>query len=148
MVPKWTALNQDIENKTFLNSCLYYRLHFVQLLFNTFLPVIEQKSILATASTAQLVAAFSSRQDAEYFYASLYAGLYHESQVGPQPRDLISFSLLAVYKNHWCLKFYTCLPMFFCTEQTRFCQVSYPCCMPVSLWTKVLNSEYLHLLDS
>ena len=29
----------------------------------------------------QLVANFSSRSDGEVFYSSLYAGLYHESQV-------------------------------------------------------------------
>ncbi|KAL9265952.1 hypothetical protein AKJ16_DCAP09091 [Drosera capensis] len=33
--------------------------------------------------TEKLVAAFSSNRDGEYFYASLYAGLYYESQKNP-----------------------------------------------------------------
>ncbi|XP_021898857.1 uncharacterized protein LOC110815379 isoform X1 [Carica papaya] len=44
----------------------------------------------------QLVAAFSSRQDAEYFYASLYAGLYHESQ---SKQDSAKFHILAACQS-------------------------------------------------
>lgn len=37
--------------------------------------------ILAIDLPVQLVGAFSNSRESDYFYASLYAGLYYESQV-------------------------------------------------------------------
>ena len=39
----------------------------------------------------QFATAFSNGQENEYFYASLYAGLYHEAQVCPQHVHIASF---------------------------------------------------------
>jgi len=39
----------------------------------------------------QFATAFSNGQGNEYFYASLYAGLYHEAQVCPQHVNIASF---------------------------------------------------------
>ena len=47
--------------------------------------------------TAQIVAAFSNGQGNEYFYASLYAGLYYESEVCSQHLNLSRYFVLQYF---------------------------------------------------